>query len=514
MKPAALLAAAGVALGVLGGASDGRAGFDEPGAKAVAPASRASEAAAPAQSTDGYVRTHDDDARGTVSLELAIRSFRKADGTGPIIYLVSAVHIADLSFYHKVQEFLDRQDVVLFEGVKPPGSDVVAADATEAERAQVTRARAKILVHLAERLRASTKSWPQTIDAVIEKDGRFGKLMQTLAVDGWGRPFQVQLAPAPHDRDGSPTGEETFVIASLGSDGAEGGAGSAADIAFQSNRKNGKAESPNIQSQLADALGLTFQLDGMDSTKANWRSSDMSMDELQRRLDAQGGDASVLLSMLDGSSMMAKLAGMFMGMIKLSPDLQLVTKVMMVEVLANADTMMGDGEGNSALGPMAGLMKVIVEDRNEVVVNDIRRVMESEPGVKSIAAFYGAGHMNTLEQRLVKELKVKRTGEEWMTAITVSTKGAGMGGEQLKMMRLQMKAQIAKQLQGAKAKSKAKKPADGAPNAGDAKPGAERKNDACLPEPVNGKTWVSDESGIEISYAPPRGRMFAGIGRA
>ena len=37
-------------------------------------------------------------------------------------------------------------------------------------------------------------------------------------------------------------------------------------------------------SNTARALGLTFQLDEMDHSKPNWRSSDMSMDQLQQRM--------------------------------------------------------------------------------------------------------------------------------------------------------------------------------------------------------------------------------------
>ena len=41
---------------------------------------------------------------------------------------------------------------------------------------------------------------------------------------------------------------------------------------------------------------------------------------------------------------------------------------------------------------------------------------EIAAGKKKIAIFYGAGHLNDMEQRLTGEMHLKRTGEQWLTA--------------------------------------------------------------------------------------------------
>lgn len=52
------------------------------------------------------------------SAQTAIRHFTPIHGNGPSVYLVAAIHIGEKSYYKQIQQFLDKQDVVLYEGVK------------------------------------------------------------------------------------------------------------------------------------------------------------------------------------------------------------------------------------------------------------------------------------------------------------------------------------------------------------------------------------------------------------
>jgi hypothetical protein len=52
--------------------------------------------------------------------QTAIRRFTPIHGNGPSIYLVAAIHIGEKSYYKQLQRFLDKQSVVLYEGVGPP----------------------------------------------------------------------------------------------------------------------------------------------------------------------------------------------------------------------------------------------------------------------------------------------------------------------------------------------------------------------------------------------------------
>ena len=69
-----------------------------------------------------YVRAVDVDNGARVQLQTAARTFRSDPPGTPEIHLVGAVHIGEKEFYQQLQDFLDAHDVVLFEGVKPPGA--------------------------------------------------------------------------------------------------------------------------------------------------------------------------------------------------------------------------------------------------------------------------------------------------------------------------------------------------------------------------------------------------------
>ncbi len=51
--------------------------------------------------------------------QTAIRRFTPLHGNGPSVYLVAAIHIGEKSYYKQLQQFLDKQGVVLYEGVRP-----------------------------------------------------------------------------------------------------------------------------------------------------------------------------------------------------------------------------------------------------------------------------------------------------------------------------------------------------------------------------------------------------------
>jgi hypothetical protein len=453
---AALAIFAGGSLGVV--RAEARVLFEP--AAAVAPA---------AEARANYTRTRDDQAGGKVMLELAIRTLKRVDGTGPDVHLVSAVHIADGAFYGAMQTFLNSQEVVLYEGVRPSGSDAIATGATNEERAGVTRDRMKLLASLAARAHAKTGEWSQTLEQVFESEPRLGKVLAGMKLDGWNHPIMLRVNPAPTDRDGSPIGESSITLVSLGSDSKVGGEAGASDIEQNVTARTGGAaakDPKNMQQQLADALGLEFQLDRMDTTGKAWRNSDMAVDEVQRRLKKAGAESETLLAMLDGSSPMAKLAGVLLGFVKMSPQMRTMTTVMMIEVLGTADTEMStppasdatpkneDGTAKPAKkragGMMGGMeqlrpmMQVILHDRNEVVAKDLKNIIATEPNVKSIAAFYGAAHLPDLEATLVKDLNLKLVNETWTPAITVDLKKAGASFAEVK----QMRAMIQRQMRG------------------------------------------------------------------
>src|SRR5262245_41554896 len=82
---------------------------------------------------------------GVVTLALRSRVRVPEKGEGPRIHLVGAVHIADKSFYSQMQAMLDRCDVVLFEGVRPPGLGKIDSNLDPAAKADATKKRMRFL---------------------------------------------------------------------------------------------------------------------------------------------------------------------------------------------------------------------------------------------------------------------------------------------------------------------------------------------------------------------------------
>ncbi len=407
------------------------------------PVAATSEVSQPNSLTRGsdFIRVRDSQDGTRVYLEVSTRSFKPADGTGAVVDLVGAVHIGDASYYAELQELLTRYDLVLFEGVKPAADSTAFTNADDTAKRKLTQSRQRLLAVLAERARKQHGEYPESIEALIKQlPANTARLAGPASRDAWGTPMVLVIIPGEK--------RPTLDIISYGSDAKPGPqAGednsppnAALDIKFSSQKPLTKKERENpgegMQSQLADALGLKFQLTAIDYTKPNWRNSDMSIDEVQQRLEATGASGDALFGLLDGSSFAGKLTGFMLGFIKSSPAMAMNVKIMMTEALVNADALMArGGPGMNA----AALMKVIIVDRNTTVLDDLRAVLEKEQNFRTIAIFYGAGHFADMEARLIKDFNYVLAGEQWHTAIALDLSTQPGAAAQLKQIRTTMK---------------------------------------------------------------------------
>jgi hypothetical protein len=382
----------------------------------------------------------------TLKLQLVSREYRVAGKEGPSVFLTGAVHVADAAFYKEIQEFLDAKDVVLFEGVKPPGAgrlDHGPVKPDDETLAKATTRRIRFVATFVEKYKREHGAYPASFKELAEGvDGRMAKLLEGCTVDAWGRPLLLTVTtPAPPAEPGSDV--RAFDVKSLGADGKVGGEGPQADLAFADQPALKRAEiveGEGIQRQLASALRLKFQLDAMDETKPNWRNSDLSVDQVMDRLEAGGGEGEQLLSLVGGGGLMDSVLGVAAKLVGMSKTLSTMLKLVMVDMLSQADQLLGNA------GPMQEMMKVIIEDRNEVVVSDLARVLRDEPQLKTIGVIYGAGHLADMDARLRKELAMEPVGETWFTAITVHVGDAGLSAEEAREMRTMMRNQIERQL--------------------------------------------------------------------
>ena len=374
-----------------------------------------------------YLRVVDvDDSK--MHLDMAVRLFTPAAGEGPTIALAGAMHIADAEFYAVLQRFLDSQDLVLFEGVKPRGVGAIETD-DDAVRVRRTESAIRFVAIMLHRQRELSGQWPVTLDelatAIESRERQHGQWLRSSLNDAWGRPLVYER------------GAEGYALRSLGADGAAGGTGFAADLAFADQSPLTAAETgadPGLQSQLAKALGLAFQLDAMSHDRPNHRNSDLTIDQVQERVAQRGGDASALFQILDGSSLAGRVVRFLVGIIERSPQMRAATKLMLIETMRLTDIEnLGRTPGLPA--GMAELMHVIVIDRNKVVIEDLKDVLAAEESPQSIAIVYGAGHMGDLERRMVAECGYRHVGGFWITAMSVDLAESGMSKAEVDSMR-------------------------------------------------------------------------------
>jgi len=177
--------------------------------------------------------------------------------------------------------------------------------------------------------------------------------------------------------------------------------------------------------------------------KAGWTKA--QLEDLLARMDAsahdilrvRGANADALFSLIDGQSIVSKIAGFMLGFIKASPQLSLTMKVMMIETIANADDMiaMQGKSGGAGISNMGAMMKVLIQDRNAEVFKDLRRVIDTEKDIKSIAIFFGAGHLPDMEEHLDKDFGYTFDEDKWFNAIDVDLTGQPAMAAQAKQMR-------------------------------------------------------------------------------
>jgi hypothetical protein len=215
--------------------------------------------------------------------------------------------------------------------------------------------------------------------------------------------------------------------------------------------KKFRHESPDdggIQNTLAGSLSLAFQLNAIDYDRPNFRNSDLTLAKLeqlfagesaakQERAGATSAGANEefneLLGIMDGSSMLGALLHAGVKFLGSTPRLRAMTRLMLIETL---------GELKSDLSQMKGappelqkLLAVIIQERNKVVIDDLRTQITAAAPPASIAVFYGAGHMADFEKRLVDDLHYCPAGEVWLRAIAVNPRGAGLADSEVATMR-------------------------------------------------------------------------------
>jgi len=82
------------------------------------------------------------------------------------------------------------------------------------------------------------------------------------------------------------------------------------------------------------------------------------------------------------------------------------------------------------------------------VVADVRAAVRSRRPPRSVAVFYGAGHMADLERRLCAEAGYRPVEDRWLTAFDVNPTTSGLSEMEMDFTRRLVRAQLDALTQG------------------------------------------------------------------
>ena len=208
----------------------------------------------------------------------------------------------------------------------------------------------------------------------------------------------------------------------------------------------------SIQSTLARSLGLAFQLEAIDYERTNFLNSDLSILQIQRimaeegplaaRGQTGGGKTSLdtLLQIMDGSTFLGALFKIGIQFIAISPKLQAVARLTLIEAVGRLKGDLSDMQGVPP--DWKQLIKVLIQARDRNLMSDVQAELKKIPRSGSIAVFYGAGHMDDLEKRLTGDLHYRPAEETWLTAFSVDLRQSGISPAEAQMMRDLIKEQL------------------------------------------------------------------------
>ncbi len=167
-----------------------------------------------------------------------------------------------------------------------------------------------------------------------------------------------------------------------------------------------------LQQGMKSMLALEFQLEHIDYTVKNLVHADMTPEEMAKSMsDRQESWSQMFFRMIGqgiaqqsknqgGGGDYAMLAALF------SKDRPLKLKRILAQQFEDMDASMSVLEGPDG--------STLITERNKKALSVLDR--ELKAGKKRIAVFYGAGHMQDMEKRLLADFGLKLTDEQWLTA--------------------------------------------------------------------------------------------------
>jgi len=216
-------------------------------------------------------------------------------------------------------------------------------------------------------------------------------------------------------------------------------------------REGFRADPPpeNLQSHLARALGLVFQLHHIDYTRGHFVNSDLTSEQMmalfsgEEMPEVDHAARARMEQVMDNMEQVGWHGGVsktLLDLLESHPGWSRGLRWGLVTILGNATGNMSEYAGLPQ--SLRRMMEVLIERRNEKVLDDIALQLETmEPG-QTLAIFYGAAHMPHFETEILSRWQAEPGESEWLTAFCGNLYTSGLGVIERNLLTLMIRQQV------------------------------------------------------------------------
>ena len=200
----------------------------------------------------------------------------------------------------------------------------------------------------------------------------------------------------------------------------------------QASSEEGRQRS-TLQSNMARALGLVFQLHHIDYNQPHFINSDLTSvqlmalfegEEMPEATPAARAQMENLIDDMEQQGFRGEMASSVLAFLDTRPGWAKGMRWGMVNILGNVTGNVSEYAGLP--DHLRVLMQVLIEKRNEKVMDDIHEQLQTLAPGQSLAVFYGAAHMHDFEQRIQETYAAEILDTAWLTAFCGNLQTSGL----------------------------------------------------------------------------------------
>ena len=166
----------------------------------------------------------------------------------------------------------------------------------------------------------------------------------------------------------------------------------------------------SMQTGMKDMLNLEYQLEHIDYLAENFRHADMSPEEFVEDMKSRGDGLWKMAARMMGAGLASQgagdgNAGLLLAL--MSDNRAMLLKQTMAKQLVDVDVAMAGLDDSSG-------ENTLIKGRNRKAFEVLKQ--ELDAGKKTVAVFYGAGHLDDMAERLEADFGMKPKSTKWLPA--------------------------------------------------------------------------------------------------